>query len=76
MEIPPSVTVYTRKGCEFCFNAKNFLKEKGLPFEEHVLGVDYSVKTLVALSGGTTVPQIFINGKRLHGFDELKKHFN
>jgi len=76
MEIPPSVAVYTRKGCEFCFEAKNYLKEMGLAYEEHVLGEDFSVKTLVAVSGSTTVPQIFINGKRLHGFDELKKHFN
>lgn len=72
VDIPKSYTVYTREGCEFCAMAKTLLKEKGIKFEEHVLGKDYSIKTLVAISGETKVPQIFANGERIGGHDSLK----
>lgn len=72
-EIPKSVAVFTRPGCPFCNEAKNLLQENGFGYEEHVLNEDYSVKTLVALSGGTSVPQIFIDGEHIGGADQLKK---
>ena len=73
-ETPKSVTVYTRPGCEFCAEAKALLKQNNLPYEEHVLNQDYSIKTLVAISGGTKVPQVFINGERIGGADRLKDY--
>lgn len=72
-EIPKSVAIFTRLGCEFCFEAKELLKKNNVPFEEHVLNQDFTVKTLVAISGGTKVPQIFMNGERIGGAEELKK---
>jgi glutaredoxin-like protein len=71
IEIPKSVTVFTRPGCGFCIKAKELLKTKGFKYEELVLNNDYSIKTLKAVSGTTTVPQIFINGERIGGSDEL-----
>ena len=44
-----------------------------IDFEEHVLNEDYSIKTLVAISGSTQVPQVFRNGERIGGFDQLEK---
>ena len=76
IEIPKSVTIFTRPGCEYCHEAKVMLDEKGFDYEEHILGLDFSVKTLVALSGGTTVPQIFMNGEKVGGASELKKYFS
>ena len=73
VEIPKSIAVYTRPGCEFCAEAKELLNKNGLVFEEHVLNQDYSIKTLMAVSGGTQVPQIFMNGERIGGADDLKK---
>jgi glutaredoxin-like protein len=72
-EVPKSVAIFTRPGCSFCAEAKDILKRNNVKFEEHVLNKDYSIKTLVALSGKTTVPQVFINGERIGGADELKK---
>ncbi len=72
-EVPPSVAVYTRPGCPFCAEAKKLLKDKGLQFEEHILNKDYGIKTLVAISGKTSVPQIFMNGRHIGGADDLKK---
>ncbi len=73
VEVPPSVAVYTRPGCPFCAEAKEILNKNGVQFEEHVLGKDYSVKTLVAVSGKTSVPQVFMNGKLVGGNEELQK---
>ena len=73
IKIPESYAVYTREGCEFCAKAKDLLKEKGIQFEEHILGKDYSIKTLKAVSGETKVPQIFANGVRIGGYDSLSK---
>ena len=72
-DISKSVAIFTRPGCEFCFEAKELLKKNNMQFAEHVLGKDYSIKTLMAISGGTQVPQIFINGERIGGADKLKK---
>jgi len=71
--IPKSVTVYSRPGCGFCVEAKELLNKKGMAYEEHVLGKDYSIKTLVAVSGTTQVPQVFIDGERIGGAEQLKK---
>lgn len=75
-EIPKSVAVYTRPGCEFCHEAKELLKKNKVAFEEHVLNKDYTVKTLLAISGGTKVPQVFMNGERIGGTDQLKKLYS
>lgn len=72
-DIPKSVAVYTRPGCEFCSEAKELLKKNHIAFEEHVLNKDFTIKTLVAISGGTKVPQVFMNGERIGGADDLKK---
>jgi glutaredoxin-like protein len=72
-EIPQSVAIFTRNGCQHCYEAKMLLQEYGYSYEEHVLNEDFSVKTLVALSGTTMVPQVFMNGTRVGGADELKK---
>lgn len=75
-EIPKSISIFTRQGCEFCYKAKQILEEKGVDYEEHILGIDYSIKTLIAVSGGTTVPQVFANGERIGGSDQLEKYFS
>ncbi len=74
IDLPKSVAIFTRPGCEFCLAAKEALQKNGYSYEEHVLNEDYSVKTLVALSGATSVPQIFVNGERIGGSEELKKY--
>jgi len=72
IEIPKSITIFTRTGCEFCVKAKDQLKSSGLKFEELVLNEDYSIKTLKAISNDTKVPQIFMNGERIGGADKLE----
>lgn len=76
VNIPKSVAIYTRPGCSFCAEAKEVLINNNIKYEEHILNQDYSVKTLVAISGSTSVPQVFINGEKIGGSDQLKKIYS
>jgi len=65
------VSVFTRPGCPFCVKAKGLLREAGIAFEELVLNRDYSDRSLRAVSATDTVPQVFVNGERIGGAEEL-----
>lgn len=69
---PLDVTVLTREGCPFCVRAKGLLNDAGIDFEELVLNRDYTERSLRAVAGGTTVPQVFVNGARVGGSDDLE----
>ncbi len=71
---PLDVTAFTREGCEFCARAKQMLGDAGIPYEELVLNRDYTEATLRAVSGRSTVPQVFINGKHIGGSEELEQY--
>jgi len=64
---PPSATVFTRPGCPFCARAKTLLAEAGIAFDELVLNRDYSERTLRAVAGATSYPQVFVDGELVGG---------
>jgi glutaredoxin 3 len=67
------VKVYTTAYCPYCVRAKELLKRKEVPFEEIDVGSDDHLREqVVQMSGRRTVPQIFIDGKSIGGFEELK----
>lgn len=72
---PSSVAVITKPGCPFCSKAKTLLESKGIAFEEIVLGKDATSVSVKAISGNTTVPQIFVDGRHVGGSDDLEKYF-
>ncbi len=72
---PVDVTVFTREGCPYCAHAKGMLNNAGIDFEELVLNRDYNEATIRAVSGRSTVPQIFINGKHIGDSEELDAWF-
>jgi len=69
---PQDVTVFSRPGCPFCARAKGLLRDAGLEFEELVLNRDYTDRTLRAVADATSYPQVFINGTRIGGADDLE----
>lgn len=73
---PKEISVFTRKGCEFCVRAKGLLRDAGLDFEELVLNRDYTEATLRAVSGRASVPQIFIDGQHIGGSEELESYLH
>jgi glutaredoxin-like protein len=68
---PMNVTVFTRPGCPYCAKAKTSLEKAGMRFEELVLNRDYTDQTLRAVANSTSVPQIFIDGQKIGGSDDL-----
>ncbi len=66
-----SIAIFTKPGCQFCAKAKKSLDEKGLAYEEIVLGKDASVVSVRAITGKVTAPQVFIGGKYIGGSEEL-----
>lgn len=70
--MPAQVVMYSTKFCPFCMRAKSLLKSKNVEFENIDVGNDKSLwQKMEKLSGQNTVPQIFINGKALGGFDDI-----
>ena len=53
--------------------AKQFLKQRGLPYEEVRVDMEPSRREemLTRSAGRRTVPQIFVNGEHVGGFDDL-----
>ena len=72
---PLDVTVFTRAGCEYCVRTKNLLDGAGISFEELVLNRDFNESTIRAVSGKSTVPQVFINGNYIVGSEDLEQYF-
>ncbi len=67
------VKVYTTAYCPYCVRAKALLKHKDVPFEEVDIGDNDALREqVIRESGRRTVPQIFIDGEPIGGFDELK----
>ncbi|MDH5730298.1 MAG: glutathione peroxidase [Gammaproteobacteria bacterium] len=73
-EKPAAISLLTKPGCPFCAEAKALLKAKGMSFEEIVTGHDASLRSVRAITGRETVPQIFIDGKHIGGTEELKAY--
>ena len=68
---PAAVMVLTRKGCPHCARARALLTESAMEFDELLLGRDVPARSLRALSGATTVPQVFVDGELIGGADQL-----
>ena len=66
------VTIYTRPFCGFCARALALLAEKGAQVNEIEAGFDPAKRSeMVARSGGSTFPQIFIGERHVGGCDDL-----
>ncbi len=70
-EKPRAVSIITKPGCPFCARAKEMLETAGMDYEEIVLGRDASLRSLRAMTGAETVPQVFVEGEHIGGSDML-----
>jgi len=65
------IIIYTASTCPYCARAKQLLDSKKVTYQE----IDVSDRSLrpqmTKVTGGTTVPQIIIDGKLIGGCDEL-----
>ena len=70
---PDQVAILTREGCSFCAKAKALLTERGYDYAE--IALDHKLRTRVvgAIAGAQTVPQVFINGELIGGWEALER---
>jgi glutaredoxin-like protein len=71
---PEPISIITKPGCPFCAKAKALLKNNGLTYDEISLGRDATLRSVQAITGRDTVPQIFISGKHIGGSEQLESH--
>jgi glutaredoxin-like protein len=69
---PLNVTVFSRNGCPHCARAKALLRGASIVFEALELNEEYTDLTLRAVSGASTLPQVFVDGELIGGADELE----
>lgn len=75
-EKPKRVSIFTKRGCPHCVRAKALLKQQAMPYEEIELsGNGLSYSSLQAITGQGTTPQVYIDGQRIGGADELEAYF-
>lgn len=69
----PKIEMYTTSFCGYCFAAKRLLTSKGVDFVEINVGESRQRRDemLARSSGRRTVPQIFIDGRGVGGFDDI-----
>jgi glutaredoxin 3 len=67
------VIVYSQPFCGYCSAAKRLLTAKGAPYTEIDVMMEAGKRDeMIERSGGRrTVPQIFIDGRHIGGFDDL-----
>lgn len=67
------IILYTTPYCGYCRAAKHLLTKKGAPFTEIDVSEDLERRQemIARAFGRRTVPQIFVNGTHVGGYDEL-----
>jgi glutaredoxin 3 len=66
------VIIYTTNTCPYCDRAKMLLQQKGLSYDEiNVADAQIRDEMIERAGGRRTVPQIFINGTHVGGFDDM-----
>ena len=69
--------VWSKPACPFCVKAKNLLKNKGIEYEEKNIAEGHKIEDLLALvPNARTMPQIWLDGEHLGGYDQLEKKLN
>jgi glutaredoxin len=61
--------------CPYGLKALELLKRKGFNFEDHWLRTPAETEAFKAEHGVETTPQAFIEGRRIGGYDDLRRHF-
>lgn len=73
------VKIYSKPNCPWCVKAKELMNKIGVDYEELVLDVDYKredLRELVPENLPLTVPQIFIDGKRIGGYEDFAEYYD
>lgn len=68
--------IWSKPDCPYCVMAEKLLVNKGYEIDERKLGFGWNREQLFeAVPNARTVPQIFLDGEYIGGYDNLVKHF-
>ncbi len=68
----PVITLYSTAICPYCVAAKNFLKSKGLQWQEVRIDTDpVQRERMQQRTRRTSVPQIFVGDTHVGGYDDM-----
>ena len=68
------VEMYATSSCRHCMDARDFLQEKGIDYEEYLLDLMPLEKdTMIERCSQKSIPQIFINDHHIGGLSDLKE---
>ena len=76
---PKTATLYRmvmpHHTCPYGLKARHLLRRKGYAVEDHWLTTREETDRFKAAHGVKTTPQVFIGGKRIGGYDDLRRFF-
>ncbi len=71
-ETPARVVIYATRFCAYCRRARELLDYKGVEYRDVAVDHDPALRREMEVrSGRRTVPQIFVDGEHLGGYDDL-----
>ena len=66
--------VWSKPACVYCEKSKALLKAKGIEYEERYLDNPQAIQDFITEHPDKrSMPQIFIDGEHVGGFDQLKE---
>ncbi|MFC0339004.1 peroxiredoxin (alkyl hydroperoxide reductase subunit C) [Kushneria avicenniae] len=72
---PSFATIISKPGCPHCARAKQALADNRIAYEDISIGNrDITSRSLRAMTGYATVPQVWIDGRHIGGAEDLKAH--
>jgi len=75
MSVSPTI-VWSKPNCPGCIEAKRMLAMKNIPYEERMIGNQWTREQLLEeLPTARSVPQIILHGSYVGGLNELKNYF-
>jgi glutaredoxin-like protein len=70
---PLQIALLTKPGCPFCKKAKDLLHDYGFAYSEVPLEDRVRLRIVSAITGATTTPQMFVDGKLIGGSEAIEK---
>lgn len=61
--------------CPYGLKAKDLLERRGFAVEDHLLTTRAETDAFKAAQGVKSTPQAFLGGRRIGGYDDLRRHF-
>ena len=68
------IVIYSKPNCNWCVKAKELMRQLGMKYDELVLNIDYErdeLREILPENLPLTVPQIFVDGHRIGGYEEF-----